>query len=161
MIKRGVASGIGFILALAGAAALSGCDNHKDKSKDGGTSATSWGMKIQLDKDHAAMMGATLPANLPAYAMVYPGADVKGVVTMTEMPQAPWTGVIHYETAAKPDEVLAFYKKNAADAGLNEATEAQIGKMQHFTAKKASGALLSVNIAPHDNGSTFVEEQYK
>lgn len=161
MAKRRIISNILLGVAFGAAVTLGGCDNHKNKSNEGQPGVAGLKLNIPLDATHSATMGAALPDNMPDYAKVYPGAQVLGVVSMTDMPTAPWTATVQYTTAAKPEAVLAFYKQNAAAAGLNKATNTQIGKMLSYTAKKEGGTeYVTINIAPKDAG-TFVQEFYK
>ena len=115
MAKRHIVSNILLGVAFGAAVTLGGCDNNKNKSGEGGAAPK---LNIQLDATHSATIGPSLPGNIPDYAKVYPGANVMGVVTMTAMPNAPWTATIQYTAAAKPEVVLAFYKQNAAGSVL-------------------------------------------
>ncbi|MDE2182756.1 MAG: hypothetical protein KGJ78_07015 [Alphaproteobacteria bacterium] len=148
------------IAILAGITlALGGCDDkHKSETRteDGHATITFGNTKVQVADDHAS--GVTLPANMPAYAAVYPGADVRAVVTTND---ASMTAMITYATTAKPGDVLAFHKKNAAAAGLDMSQDVQLGGVWHFAAQKKSGdANLTVTIVA-ENGRYSVQETYK
>jgi hypothetical protein len=113
-------------------------------------------MKFQLDKTHSATIGADLPDHMPAYAKVYPGADVQGVVDLTS---AGMGWVVNYTVPARPKDVLDFYKKNSAAEGLETKNDSVIGQAFDFSARK-NDAYVSVMIDGKDGG-TFVQLKYK
>lgn len=145
---------------LVAGLALAGCD---DKGHDKNNGAPAVKINIPVDGKHSASIGNQLPANLPAYAQIYPGAELLGVTTMEAMPNAPFGGVIQYHVTASPDAIAAFYKKNAEGAGLSTTSGAAIGPLVHYAANKSGEdkAFIAVDIATQPDGKTFVQERYK
>lgn len=144
MVQRIV---LGTLVVAVSALTLGACDNKEQKPKDTPK------FQIELDKGAVAGSGLSLPKNMPAYAKVYPGADVIAVV------DNKYIGVmVSYETSAPPDEVIAFHKKNIADAGLEIRHEAVIQGTTIFSAKKDKQT-LSVTVAGQD-GKTMVQLNY-
>jgi ABC-type glycerol-3-phosphate transport system substrate-binding protein len=58
------------------------------------------------------VIGNQLPANLPDFVKVYPGAKVTATTT------TPGGGVVAMESGDSPDQVMDFYKKSASGSGL-------------------------------------------
>jgi hypothetical protein len=117
---------ITIIAAIAAAAFVAGCDQHpsktvKIKGKDGSVTITSNGEHATIKADDGKTTveintNSLGGQNLPAYAPVYPGAQVKGSVAV----QSEGGGTFALETSDAPDKVIAFYKDRAKSAGLSE-----------------------------------------
>src|ERR1700687_1201988 len=95
-------------LLTLGLFAVSACarsaDHREPQAAPGGQ-----GVEVPIGAGRAATLGMALPSDLPVYAQVYPGADVKAVVVTAG---GPMGSMISYVTSAKPELVLAFHKKN-------------------------------------------------
>jgi hypothetical protein len=113
-------------VAIAAAALVAGCDQHPSKTvkirgKDGNVTITSNGEHATIKANDGK---TTLEINtnslgsqkLPDFAPVFPGAQVKGSVTVP----TEGGGTVAFETSAAPDKVIAFYKDRAKSAGLAE-----------------------------------------
>lgn len=149
----------GVALVLACGLALGGCDNKsaKVKHKNGKATVTIGNTKVQV-KDENSTASIPLPAHMPAYAAVYPGSDVKAVVTMNEEETGT---MISYSTPAKPDDIIAFYKKNAKTSALETAHEMRIPGAWTFAAQgKDSDKTITITITS-DGGVQSVQEVYK
>jgi hypothetical protein len=150
----------GVVMVLAAGLALGGCDNkHKSdsaKEENGHAKIVVGNTKIEAADEHGGPVA--LPESMPPYAAVYPGADVRAVVTTN---QESMTAMITYVTTAKPEDVLAFHKKNAQEAGLTDTQDVQVGGLWHFAAEdKAKKINLTVTIVAED-GKYSVQETYK
>jgi hypothetical protein len=149
----------GAALVLAFGVVLGGCDNKSNKNRDdqGQASVNIGNVNVRV-KGENSFANIPLPQNMPSYAAVYPGADVKAVVTVNE---AELSTMISYTTNAKPDDVLAFYKKNAEAASLEGINELRMAGIWSFSAKgKDSAANLTVTMVT-ENGRLSVQEAYK
>jgi len=146
-------------LVLAFGLVLGGCDNKsaKVKHRNGQATVTMGNTKVQMKEDGSSA-SIPLPANMPGYAAVYPGSDVKAVVTMN----AEEVGtMISYTTSAKPDDVIAFYKKNAQAASLESVNEMRMAGAWTFAAQaNDSEKTLTVTITS-DGDAQSVQEVYK
>jgi hypothetical protein len=156
MNKRFVC-GVAFVAAMG--IVLGGCDNKSDKHRDGdGQAEVNIGNVKVRAKDEHSLAVIPLPQNMPSYAAVYPGADVKAVLTVNE---AEMGTMISYTTNAKPEDVMAFYKKNAEAASLEGIQEVKAAGLWNFMAKgKNSAANLTVTMVT-ENGKLTVQETYK
>ena len=113
-------------VAIAAAALVAGCDQHPSKTvkingKDGNVTITANGehatIKANDGKTTIEINTNSLGSQkLPAFAPVYPGAQVKGSVTS----QTEGGGTFAFDTADAPEKVIAFYKDRAKSAGLEE-----------------------------------------
>jgi hypothetical protein len=90
------------------AAALAGCGQQADREK--------------IEREGAGILrprtDGSLPANMPDYLTVYPGARVTSTVDAGAR-----GGTISFEAAATADQVAAFYRQRATAAGLRQATD--------------------------------------
>jgi hypothetical protein len=148
----------GLALVAALGLALGGCDDkpNKQQTKNGQATLRVGNTEVRVADDHAP--DVALPSNLPPYAAVYPGGRVRAVVTTSE---ADIDAMITYTTTAKPQDVLAFYKRNTASAGLETSQDLEVGGIWNFAAQKKDGeANLSVIIMA-ENGRYTVQETYR
>ncbi len=149
--------GMAFVVAFG--LVLGGCGKKSDQNKQGDGQATvNIGNVNVTAKDEHSTATIPLPQNMPSYAAVYPGADVKAVVTVN---QADMGTMISYTTNASPEDVIAFYKKNAEAASLEGAQEVRVAGVWNFGAKgKNSAANITVTMVA-ENGRLSVQEAYK
>ena len=98
------------------------------------------------------------PKDLPAFVKVYPGATQ--VVSMNVMGMQ----ALAFQAAAKPDEVIAYYRTQATSDGLPETTAnaaaANPGQGQATFGDPASGKFLVV-IAKAQGDGSMVSLTYK
>ncbi len=141
-------------LAIAGAAALllAGCGSEQSGSVEGddGTVAhytideSSGEVSATIDTvDGTATMrsGADVPVELPRGFSVYPGAEV---LTNTVFKQADANGaLLTMETEDSPEEMVAFYREQAEDAGVEIAMNISTETMQMIGGDTQDGATFS------------------
>jgi hypothetical protein len=94
------------IIVAACALAVAACNRGADLSHGGK-------ITLKAADGTTATVSKQLPANLPDYAKVYPGAKVTASMANQR------GGILAYEVAAPPEAVMAFYKSAAAQAGLS------------------------------------------
>ncbi|MCF8505162.1 MAG: hypothetical protein K9G59_09635 [Caulobacter sp.] len=89
----------------------------------------------------------TAAVDLPDFAPVYPGSEVKS--TATGIGDAKTNGgMAVFVTPDSPDQVLAFYRQKAKAAGLEVQLDADMGAARQFAASdEATGRLLQVIVA--------------
>ena len=95
---------------------------------------------------------------VPAFAAVYPGAQVSGPSTVANSPDGTG-GIISFTTEADPDTVVAFYRQKAEAAGLSSTMGMNQGKARAYGAMAADnpGTSLRVVADPIDDGATSVQ----
>ena len=101
-----------------------------------------------------AVGGAGTSVATPAYAPLFPGAQVES--TMAGAGGTGSGGMVMFHTGAKPSEVLGFYKQKAAGAGFGNVVSTQSGSGEMFAASKdGSEEGFQVTATP-ENGATAV-----
>ncbi|MGA0600640.1 hypothetical protein ACO2Q3_08035 [Caulobacter sp. KR2-114] len=80
-----------------------------------------------------------LPANLPGYVKVYPGATVTAV-----MDNGAQGGIIAFDVADSPDSVVSFYRKAAEDAKLTQTTDTASSTGSHVIMWNQEGTKRSL-----------------
>ena len=104
-------------------------------------------------------MDKTPPKDLPAYVQVYPGAGQVMSLNVAGM------SALAFQAPAKPDDVISFYRNQAAANGLPESAapasaNAATGQQQATFGDPASDRLLVVVVRPQGDGS-MVSLTYK
>ncbi len=96
------------------------------------------------------------PKDLPAFVRIYPGAS--DVVSMNAGPMQ----AILFKTTSSPDEVVSFYRTQAAADGLIEQhTNSQAGADQRQAAfRDATGGEILVVVAQPNQNATMVDLTY-
>ena len=97
-------------------AALGACSKGGDLNHGG--SVTVNGGKTTLSK--------TLPANLPSYVKIYPGAVITAVVQNQGA-----GGIIAFDVTDPPEKVMDFYKQDAAEAKLGDGIDSWALNQDH------------------------------
>jgi len=90
------------------------------------------------------------PRDLPSYVTVYPGAT--DVVSMSMGPMS----AIAYQVAARPDDVVDYYRGKASSNGLGETTSIAPGppdQRQTRFQDLATKRILSLVVRPRGAGS--------
>lgn len=101
------------ILTLALTLAACGDSSAEPGMGDGGASVTlADGTKVAAATSAA---GLAPPANLPAFAPVYPGATIDNV-TLND--RAPHKGILSFTAKATVEDVARFYKQQGQQSGL-------------------------------------------
>lgn len=116
---------------------------------------------VEAAADPAPVPAAeALPAapGAPSYAALYPGAepDAPAVVGTGEAGDG---GLVTFQTAASPDDVVAFYRQRAEDAGLRTMMGMNQGDARAYGAadEDPGGPQLKVVAAPGEEGRTSVQ----
>lgn len=93
----------------------------------------------------------------PAFAAVYPGAQIEGDPTLAAGPAGPG-GLVTFKTDAAPEQVVAFYRQRAEAEGMAPVMEMNQGAARAYgAAKEASGANVQVVASPTENDETSVQ----
>ncbi|MFZ5701929.1 MULTISPECIES: hypothetical protein [Pseudomonadota] len=95
--------------------------------------------------------GAT-DAKLPFGLEVYPGAKV--VSTMNSNSDGNTGAMVVMESSARPDAVLAWYRKSVEAKGFKVETEITTGDMRAIAGTKDGGS-FTLQVAPADAGSSI------
>jgi ABC-type glycerol-3-phosphate transport system substrate-binding protein len=105
--------------------------------------------------------GIAPPANLPAFAAIYPGATIQSAISGNE---GEAKGMVTMMTSAKPADVLAFYREKGSAAGLSVKAEAAMGtgRMLAMGAKDGDDTALNITVTPAGDaeGQTVVAVVY-
>jgi hypothetical protein len=105
--------------------------------------------------------GISPPANLPAFAAIYPGATIQSAISGNE---GEAKGMVTMMTGASMADVLAFYRDKGSAAGLSVKAEAAMGsgRMLAMGRKDGGDTALNVTITPagDDSGQTMVALVY-
>jgi len=97
--------------------------------------------------------------NAPAFAVIYPGAELKGPATTAQGPAGPG-GIVQFTTDAAPDAVIAFYRQRAEAAGLKPINSMNRGNAQAYSAGDGAdgrGQLMQVIATRVEDGPTDVQ----
>lgn len=101
--------------------------------------------------------GAPAAPNAPAFAVLYPGAQLDAPAVTASGASGPG-GMATYTTEADPDAVIAFHRAHAESAGLSSAMAMNQGEARAYgAASPDSGASLQVVASATDTGSTSVQ----
>ena len=94
----------------------------------------------------------------PAYAALYPGAELSAPVTTADGASGPG-GMATFTTVATPDAVVDFYKGRAEAAGLASISAMDQGEARAYAAADTKGGDASVQVvaAPGGAGETSVQ----
>ena len=96
--------------------------------------------------------GEAAAANLPDGFTLYPGAKV---VSSTNVSSGGSSGaMVALESAATPEQIVAFYREEAEAAGIEIKMEMKANEAQIVSGESASGLVFSINAAPADGGGT-------
>ena len=165
-MKRSVAA-----VAVAFTVGLTGCDGRSEAAPETSQSPSADASPVDTalpqpsqaptqGQASAAATGAAEPAadGAPAFAALYPGAQVDSPATVASGPAGPG-GLITFTTEAAPDAVVAFYRQRAETAGLAPVMAMNQGEARAYgaAARKENGATLQVVASPGEGGLTSVQ----
>ena len=154
--------------AVAAAMVLVGCSEQEPAevaSPAGEAAAPADALAVDTETPRAAAppSGAreAQPAapNAPAFAVIYPGAELKGPATTAQGPSGPG-GIVQFTTAATPEAVIAFYRQRAEAAGLKPINSMNSGDAQAYSAGDGAdgrGQLMQVIATRVEGGPTDVQ----
>ncbi len=95
--------------------------------------------------------GAQVPVDLPAGFTIYPGARVIG---NTVFDQGQGRGAfVTIESADTPEQIAAFYLKQARDAGVNIEMQMSINEGRMIGGESADGVTFSLMATPVSQGT--------
>ena len=105
-------------------------------------------------------MDKTPPKDMPAYVRLYPGSTQVMSMNLGGMEADA------FQTTASADDILAFYRTNAATDGLSETNApaqagAGAGDKQLALTDAATGRMLIVVIKPQASGVSMVSLTWK
>lgn len=164
MIRRLAASAAVVSLCLI-TVALSGCDGSKapktpetatkpatQVAEGPPTAATPPGPEVAPKAE-----AGTIVAGAPAFAVLYPGAELDGQPTLPG--GRAEGGIVTFRTAASPDQVVEFYRAKAEGAGLRSVTGMNQGDARAYGAAggAANDVTLQVVAAPGEDDQTSVQ----
>ena len=157
-MKRSVAA-----VAVAFTVGLSGCDSRSQAAPEieapAATPETTPAVDAAPTAPSAPVAADALAIDgAPAFAAVYPGAQIDSPATLASGPTGPG-GLITFTTDAAPDAVVAFYRQRAEAAGLAPVMAMNQGEARAYgaAARKENGATLQVVAAPGEGGLTSVQ----
>ena len=149
---------------------LSGCDRAAKTPE--ASSAEAQAAPAELAPAPGAPVGADAPVGMqpsppldapaipgaPAFAALYPGAELDGSPTVADG-EAGAGGLVTFHTTASPDEVVSFYRERAESAGLRSVMGMNQGDARAYGAagEAANGPTLHVVAAPAEGTSTSVQ----
>ena len=154
--------------AVVAAMVLAGCSEREpagDAAAAGDvaaeTSAPAAEPVVEAETPPPAGAASALPAadGAPAFAVIYPGAELKGPATVAQGPAGPG-GIVQFTTDADPQTVIAFYRKRADAAGLKQITSMNRGDAQAYSAGDGAsgrGQLMQVIATRIEGGPTDVQ----
>lgn len=107
----------------------------------------------------AGAAAAPAAGGAPDFAVIYPGAELKGPATEAQGPSGPG-GIVQFTTDADPETVIAFYRQRAEAAGLKQINSMNRGDAQAYSAGDGAngrGQLLQVIATRIEGGPTDVQ----
>ncbi|MEZ5693251.1 MAG: hypothetical protein R3D99_05310 [Altererythrobacter sp.] len=152
-----------WVLAGVAAFALAACGSSEGDSTDGGETATASATgsadgktsttTIKADGGTATIQsGPGAAVDLPLGFRIYPGAEV---LTSTTFAQNGDKGALVTMLAdAKPDEMIAFYRKAAEAAGVKIEMELTTDNSKIIGGKGGDDVTFSFTTVPGDDGKT-------
>ncbi len=153
--------------ATAAAMVVAGCSQGEPAEAartvdTAATEATAPAADAALAPNTAApAAAAALPAapGAPAFAVLYPGAELKAPATTAQGPEGPG-GIVQFTTDATPEAVIAFYRQRAEAAGLKPINSMNRGDAQAYSAGDGAdgrGQLMQVIATRVEGGPTDVQ----
>jgi hypothetical protein len=120
------------VAIIAAAAAFTGCGKNESKVYSDGKGSVS----VSSSGDHITMTGQNgekveiggaqdVSGKLPPYLPMYPGGEVKSSFFGNGKDGAG--GVVMFHTKAAAQDIISFYKKKAAAAGMSDAMDMNSG----------------------------------
>ncbi len=105
----------------------------------------------------AGAAGTAAAPEAPAFAVLYPGAELDAPALSASGPDGPG-GLVTYRTRADPDAVIAFHRQKAEAAGLSSVMAMNQGEARAYGAAATDvGANLQVVASPTEDGETSVQ----
>tara|TARA_A100001391_G_scaffold7621_6_gene4943 strand:- start:26351 stop:26845 length:495 start_codon:yes stop_codon:yes gene_type:complete len=96
--------------------------------------------------------GEGAASSLPDGFTLYPGAKV---VSSTNVSAGSGSGaLVQLQSSAEPEEIVAFYRKEAEAAGIEIKMEMKANEAQIVSGESGDGLVFSINASPGDDGGT-------
>lgn len=146
---------LGTAIAAIGLMTLAACDG----GAAGQTEAAPPDVDAQISSPAAAAASgqdAAAATAAPAYASIYPGAEVEQPAVSAAGADGPG-GMVTFATDADPEAVVAFYRDQAEQGGLSSLTALSQGETRAYSAAGDDGAAVQVVAAPDGEGRTSVQ----
>lgn len=151
---------VGAALALSLAFGLSACEGRGEVATEADSSADI----PTAEATPPVIAPAAEPAlavdssGVPVFAALFPGATLDTPVTTATGPSGPG-GMATYTTEAAPDDVVAFYRQRAEEAGLAPVMAMNQGEARAYSAaaRSPNGPSLQVVASPGEAGVTSVQ----
>lgn len=146
---------LGTAIAAIGLMTLAACDG----GAAGQTEAAAPDVNSQSSSPAAAAasgQNASGTVTAPAYAAIYPGAEVEQPAVSAAGEDGPG-GMVTFTTDADPEAVVAFYREQAEQGGLSSLTALSQGETRAYSAAGEDGAAVQVVAAPDGEGRTSVQ----
>lgn len=107
----------------------------------------------------AATPGPLAAEGAPAFAALYPGAELHEAPGVSATGPAGPGGLVTFVTADAPDAVVAFYRQRAESAGLTSTMAMSQGEARAYGAAQGAedGASVQVVASPDGEGRTSVQ----
>lgn len=152
--------------AVVAAMVLAGCSEREPAEVAAAGEAAETAYAPAADAETASPSApsgaaAAQPAapNAPVFAVIYPGAELKGPATTAQGPGGPG-GIVQFTTDAAPEAVIAFYRQRAEAAGLKPINSMNRGDAQAYSAGDGAdgrGQLMQVIATRVEGGPTDVQ----
>ena len=130
---------------------LAGCGRDDTPKVKTGTDANGTQSVTVTDGKgtEVTMTGAGGSANMPAFAPLFPGASVESTITTPQK-----GGMVAFKTSASREDVIAFYKKAAAAAGMKDNVDMTSGDVISYSASSQPPShSLNVTAAKSEDGT--------
>lgn len=152
-----------FLMAATATLALAGCGGEKTVYSDtegnevnvtrkGDGEASEIEIKSADGSATVNINNGETGGKLPLDLAVYPGAKV--VSTMTSNSDGKTGGMVVMETSAKPDVVVAWYRRSVEAKGFKVESEITTQDMRAIAGTKDGGS-FTLQVAPADAGSSI------
>ena len=130
---------------------LAGCGRDDTPKVKTGTDANGTQTVTVTDGKgtQVTMTGPGGSANMPTFAPLYPGAIVETTITTPDK-----GGMVAFKTSATREDVIAFYKKAAAAAGLKDKMNMSSGDVVSYSASSQKpDHSLNITASKSDDGT--------
>ena len=155
-MKRAIIAATSLLLVTACGSERSGTYETEDGEKveysvdNRGSNATA--TVTNDDGTSTVRTGNNVAIDLPAGFTLYPGSKV---VTNTVFNRDDGKGaMVIFQSDAKPDEVLAYYRKEAEAAGVKIEMEMKTAQGTMLAGKGDGDVIFSINASEQDGGTT-------
>lgn len=147
------------VAAVAACAVLSACGQAEaPASAEAKTGADVAAAPVPVSADAIAPSRSDTTSGTPAYAVLYPGAEVTAPTTVADGAAGPG-GIVAFTTDAEPEAVVDFYRQRAEAAGLVSVMAMNQGDARAYGAsgKDGDGATLQVVADAAGDADTAVQ----